>query len=102
MVLRAKPDAGALVETKAPDADTKDDEETVVVESEAEDVGGGWVDYEVLTYEAGKPVSRQQFSSSQTAFAEVLRTGQLPRPAAPAPEAEATTMEPAEEPVPAA
>lgn len=84
MVLRAKPDAGALVEANIPDAEAEGDDATVVVESETEDVGGGWVDYEVLTHEAGKLVSREQFSSSQTTFAEVLRTGQLPRPAAPA------------------
>lgn len=101
MVLRAKPDAGALVEAQVPDAEMEGDETTLVVESEAEDIGGGWVDYEVLTYEAGKLVNREQFSSSQTAFSETLRTGQAPRPAASVPKAESAHTEPVDEPMPA-
>lgn len=72
-VLLAKPDVGALVELRT--SNEEGEESTVVLEVDSDASGGGWVDYEVFTYENGIMVSREKFSRSQAAFVELLRTG---------------------------
>jgi hypothetical protein len=79
-VVRAKPDAGALVESRS--LDELGEESIAIVESESDKSGGGWVDYEVLTYKNGTLVTyedgfavKEKSSRSQAAFAELLRTG---------------------------
>ena len=74
-VLLAKPDAGALVEARTSDEQGEESTEVIEVETTADASGGGWVDYEIFTYENGALVGREKFSRSQAAFVALLRTG---------------------------
>jgi hypothetical protein len=82
IVLRAKPDPGALVEKAA--VDESGDEITKVTESETDEDASnvGFVDYEVISYKAGKLITTSEgiafkahSSSTQAGFVELLRTG---------------------------
>lgn len=81
VVLLARPDPGALVETIG--TDDAEGEITVVTEAEEVSSKGGFVDYEVLFYRNGCLVTdaegfvvKEQSSRTQAGFAELLRTGQ--------------------------
>lgn len=80
VVLRARPDPGALVERQS--TDDAGTEVTVVTETEEDGNNDGFVDYEILPYINGKLVSdadgsamKEQSSCTQAAFAELLRVG---------------------------
>lgn len=80
VVLLARPDSGALAEAKITDESGA--EVTVIAETEGEGSGGGFVDYEVLSYRHGALLTdeqgfavKEQSSRTQAAFAELLRTG---------------------------
>ena len=77
VVLLARPDPGALIETQSTDETGA--EVTVVIETRDEDSKGGFVDYEILIHRNGSLVSdaegfavKEQSSSTQTDFAELL------------------------------
>jgi hypothetical protein len=79
VVLEAKADAGALVEVHVEE----DTAESSVIVQEADNeekavVGAGWVDIEVLYYEDGRVVDKQQTTRTQQALVEMLRTGRDP------------------------
>lgn len=81
VVLLARPDPGALVETQS--ADENGNEVTVVSETEEDGGKGGFVDYEVISYRNGKLITnadgfaiKEQSSRTQAGFAALLRTGQ--------------------------
>lgn len=81
VVLLARPDPGALVETQS--VDETGGEITVITESEEESGKSGFVDYEVLSYKNGTLITnaegfaiKEQSSRTQTGFAALLRTGQ--------------------------
>jgi hypothetical protein len=81
VVLLARPDPGALVETKG--ADETGAEITVVIETEEDGSKGGFVDYEVISYKNGKLITnaegfavKEQSSRTQAGFTALLRTGQ--------------------------
>lgn len=80
VVLLARPDPGALVETQS--TDEREAEITVVTETKDDDSKSGFVDYEILIYRNGGLVSdaegfaiKEQSSRTQAGFAELLRTG---------------------------
>ena len=80
LVVLARPDPGALVETLR--ADESGAEVTVINESEREDTKNGFVDYEVLSYKCGRLIVdeagfaiKEPSSRTQEGFAELLRTG---------------------------
>ena len=80
VVLLARPDPGALVETQTTDETGA--EVTVGTGTEEGNSKSGFVDYEVLTYRNGRLLSdakgvavKEQSSCTQAAFAELLRTG---------------------------
>lgn len=84
-VVRARPDAGALVEVTETDEDGHERTVTKEADTPTEGTGGGYVDIEILTLrhgvmdrdEAGSAV-KVQTSMTQAAFAEFLRTGRMP------------------------
>jgi len=80
VVLLARPDPGALIETET--TDELGEERTLVAEAEEVDGKEGFVDYEVLQYKNGALVVnddgyavKEQSSRTQTGFVELLRTG---------------------------
>lgn len=81
VVLFARPDPGALVETQS--ADETGTEITAVTEPEVDSSKGGFVDYEVISYKDGVLITsaegfavKDQSSRTQAGFAALLRTGQ--------------------------
>lgn len=80
VIILARPDFGALRETKV--VDESGVEAIMVTETEEEGSGGGFVDYEVLSYENGYLITdeqsfaiKEQSSRTQAEFVELLRTG---------------------------
>ena len=80
VVLLARPDPGALVETQSKDETGA--EVTVVTETSDDDSKGGFVDYEILIHRNGSLVSdadgfavKEQSCRTEGGFAELLRTG---------------------------
>ena len=80
VVLLARPDPGALVETQS--TNETGTEVTVVAETDEGSSKGGFVDYEILTYRNGRLLSdangsavKEQSSRTQAGFAELLRIG---------------------------
>ena len=80
IVLLSRPDPGALIETERTDETGA--ELTVVTESEESADKDGFVDYEVVSYSNGNLITdeagfvvKEQSSRSQSAFAELLKTG---------------------------
>ena len=80
VVLQARPDPGALVETQSTDETGA--EVTVVTETEENSSKGGFVDYEIFIYRNGSLISdvegfavKEQSSRAQAGFADLLRTG---------------------------
>ncbi len=81
VVLLARPDPGALVETQS--FDETGTEATVVTETDEDGGKGGFVDYEVISYRNGKLIAnaegfaiKEQSSRTQADFVALLRTGQ--------------------------
>ncbi len=80
LVLRSRPDPGALVETQV--IDESGIEATVVVDAKSDSVAAGFVDYEVISYKNGVLITdetgltiKEQSSLTQASFAELLRIG---------------------------
>lgn len=72
-ILDARPDAGALKEVSS-----LDDAETSIVEINENAIKAqGWVDFQILTYENGVLVKKEESSRTQKDFVELLRTGIL-------------------------
>lgn len=73
IVLEARADAGAL----SPNVGGEGAAVAKTTQPEIAHTGGGWVDYELFEYdESGRPVSVLKSSLTQTAFVQLLRTGQ--------------------------
>jgi hypothetical protein len=75
-IIGAQPDAGALIEVLPQDDDA---EGASVIESEERSDRRGWVEIEILHYEAGEVRRKEKTVMFQSAFAEFLRTGVQPQ-----------------------
>jgi hypothetical protein len=80
VVTRARPDAGALVQSIVTDENGF--QTTISADSDSEDTGGGFVDYEILTYKDGVLIRdengsaiKELSSRTQAGFVSLLRCG---------------------------
>lgn len=89
-IIDARPDAGALIEVLAQDDDA---EGASVVESDGQSGTRGWVEVEILHYEAGTFQRKERTVMFQSAFADFLRTGVQPQAEAKAATSSALSIE---------
>lgn len=75
VVLDAQPDAGALLDVLPKD---DEDESSSVMEASGTSDKRGWVEIEIHYYEGGKFERKEKTVMFQSAFAELLRTGEMP------------------------